>query len=142
MKSSIKILTVVAILLVASISSYAQRGGHRGHGQGPNPEQRAERAANRMIENLELNEQQAAEVKAISLAHATKMKEARDKIEERTREELGQVRAGLETELDAQLKNVLTADQFNSYLENKAKRKEGRKGKGKRKGEGKSKKLK
>jgi Spy/CpxP family protein refolding chaperone len=61
MKSSIKFLAIVAFLFTMNFAANAQQ---RGGGQQPTPEQQAERETTQMVDQLKLDDAQAAKVKA------------------------------------------------------------------------------
>jgi len=125
MKSSIKFILTAALFLTATIFSFAQRGGERDH----SPEKRADKQTARMVDNLSLNDKQAADVKAINLDFAKKMKEAHVANKGKDREAMKPVRADLEKGRSAALAKVLTATQLETYEAKKSEIKEKIKGK-------------
>lgn len=133
MKLSIKFLAIVALVFTFNFAANAQRGDR----QPPSPEKMAERQTTRMVEHLALSETQAAQVQQIHLAYAQKMHEAREN-NEGNREAMKEIRTAINTEKETELQQVLTAEQFQTYAETKAKRGKGRKGKGKGNKEGQS----
>jgi periplasmic protein CpxP/Spy len=129
MKITFRILALAALFLIGFANAQAQRGDWNA-----SPEDRAEKQTATMKEKLSLSEKQAEKVKAINLKYANKMKETRDANTEgdwtAMRETMGKIRQ----EQDAELKTVLTTEQFetwNKYQE------EQRSQRGQRGGEGK-----
>lgn len=128
MKASIKFLAMIALIFTFSFAANAQRGGDR---ERPMPEQMAERQTERMVEQLELNDTQAAQVEKINLAAAVKMQEAREN-SDGDREAMKEVRTAIRTEQTAALQSVLTEAQFQTYEESLAQGGKRKKGKGRR----------
>jgi hypothetical protein len=128
MKASIKFLALIALIFTFSFAANAQRGGDR---ERPTPEQMAERQTERMVEQLELNDTQAAQVKEINLAAAVKMQEARENSDD-DREAMREVGKTIRTEQTTALQAVLTEAQFQTYEETLAQRGKRKKGKGRR----------
>jgi|GEM_PF-930115 Spy/CpxP family protein refolding chaperone len=124
MKNSIKFILTLAVLMTATIFSFAQRGNTKEH----DPEKRAERQTAKMVEHLSLDDKQAAEVKAINEEHAMKMKEAHLANKGKDKEALKPVKADLEKSRTAALAKVLSPEQLQTYKTKKAEMKESRKG--------------
>ena len=82
-----------------------------------------------MIEKLNLSEVQAAKVKELNLTYAKKMHEAQQE-NKGNRNAMKEIRASIDNNKNAELKQVLTTEQFKSYEEMLAKKgkKKGRKG--------------
>jgi len=110
-KMKIKILTV-AILLVFAISANAQRGGD---GRGMDPAQRAEMQTKMMVDSLSLSTKQGEKVKEINLKYANKQKEARSANADGDWEKMRAAMEALRTEQSAELKTVLTQEQFDHW---------------------------
>jgi len=128
MKSSIKFLAIIALFFTFNFAAHAQRGG----GPSLNPEQMAEKETTRLVEELTLDEAQAAKVKEINLAYAKKMQEARDD-NKGNRDAMKEIVASIHTEKSAEMKMILSEAQFKTFEEIQAKqagRKKGRGGKG------------
>ncbi|MEM1120248.1 MAG: DUF4890 domain-containing protein [Bacteroidota bacterium] len=124
MKSPIKFVVIIALFFAFTFSANAQRGDRPPR----DPAQMAERQTTQMVEKLGLDEIQTVKVKEINLAYAKKMQEAHED-NEGNREALREIRTAINTEKSAELKLILTEEQFSAYEEMQAKR-----GKGKRKG--------
>lgn len=129
MKLSIKILAIIALLLTFSFAANAQRGDR----QAPEPEEMAERQTAGMVEHLSLDENQAVQVAAINLTYANKMKEAHEN-NEGDREAMKEIRATIDAEKAAELKLLLTEEQFIAFEKMLAEKGNERKGKGPRGG--------
>ncbi|MEM1322419.1 MAG: DUF4890 domain-containing protein [Bacteroidota bacterium] len=121
MNKSIKILAVIAFVFTLSFAASAQRGG-----RSIDPEQMAEKETTQMVEKLSLDAQQTADVKAINLAYANKMKEARE-ANKGDRAAMKEVRKTINQARSTELKEILTAEQFQAYEEMQANRRKGKK---------------
>ena len=136
MKLSIKFLAIIALFFTSNFMANAQRGDHQRH----TPEERAEQQTTRMAEDLSLDTKQIAQVKAINLTYAKKMHEARQN-GKGDRKAMKELKTTLRVEKNAELKQVLTLEQYQIHEEKEAKKgKKGKKGKG-RKGDRRSEKL-
>lgn len=105
--NNIRKLVTAAFLLLLTVSlATAQRG--RGNAD---PEQIAERQTSMMVEKLNLNDQQAAELKAVNLKYAEKFRELRGQRPgpEAMRE--------LHGKKDAEIQSVLTEEQYRQWQE-------------------------
>jgi len=129
MKSSIKLIAFIALFFSFSLVASAQRGE-----RSSDPTERAEKEVSKLTEELKLDEAQAAKIKEISLTYATKMKEARDANKE-NRDAMKELRSSMEAEKSAEMKTVLTEEQFAAYTKLVAERGgRGKKGRGGKKG--------
>lgn len=124
MKSPINFLVIVALFFAFTFTANAQRGDRQPH----DPKQAAEKQTTRMVEKLSLNEIQTAQVKEINLTYAQKLQAAHEN-NKGNREAMKEISTAINTEKAAELKRVLTAEQFTAFEEMQPKR-----GKGKRKG--------
>lgn len=120
MKKFTGILTMMLLLLTSV--AVAQPGGGRGErGERMTPEERAAKETSRMVGELELTEEQAAQVEQINLNLAAKTTELREASRESgaSREEMREnMKAQMETireEHKAELQAVLTEGQFEKY---------------------------
>lgn len=116
---------VMTLIVVSSLNlALAQPGGGRG---GPNmdPTEMATRQTERMTTALDLNEEQAASIQEINLTYANIMMEAREK---RTgdREEMRATMEGIRTDKDAEIKTVLTEEQYATFVKLQAEQREKR----------------
>ncbi len=133
MKNTCKLIIPLAFcLLITSFMQAQRRGG--------SPEERAQKQTERMTEALTLSTAQTAKIQEINLKYSKLGKEARDKARQSDsvdREAMRESMMSLHEKKKAELKLVLTADQFTKYeqleAERKEKRSNGRKGKGKKK---------
>lgn len=109
----------MALLLVASISTFAQdnqeRKGRSGNEQ-RSPEERSEARMKKMTSHLMLNESQQTQMKKLYADQMASMK-GRDRNDQNTtsREERQQKRAANKLEMDNKVKSILTAEQFSKY---------------------------
>ncbi|RSK42271.1 hypothetical protein [Hymenobacter perfusus] len=82
------------------------------------PEQRADFQTQRLIKQLSLSTEQTPKVRAIALAQAQEMQNLRTKYATAdTRQGMGQELKSAQEKTDAQLKDVLTADQYTRYTQ-------------------------
>lgn len=91
------------------------------------PEQESERMVERLNEELQLTEKQQNDLKVYFTDSFKKRKEAFEKNKE-SREELRDMMKKEREATDAQLKKVLTEEQYDTYKENERKRREERGG--------------
>lgn len=127
MKSSIKVLAIIALFFSLIISAEAQENRKKRDRKSRDPEKRALRQTTRMVEKLKLDEEQTSQVKQINLTYAKKVKEAR-KVNDGNREAMKKSRSIIRTEKKAAFKAILTEAQFATLEEMQEKR-------GKRSGE-------
>lgn len=124
MKRGFTGLMLVVLFLTTTIFAAAQP---QGGGQGKaTPEERAKRITEVMKTELNLTAAQETKVSSINLKYAKKNEEARNFADTAQRRKS---LTALDTQKDFELKGVLTADQYKSYLkfkeEMKARRKQG-----------------
>ncbi len=104
---------LIALMLISVTSIYAQGNGP-GMGRGnASPEDRAKHLTEMMKETLSLTAAQEPKVAAINLKYAKKMEEARKVADTAVQHKSMR---NLNNQKDGELKAVLTADQFKSYL--------------------------
>lgn len=107
----------IATLFIASLSLHAQQGPPPGGGgRGMSPEQRAEQQTTVMKDSLSLSTKQLEKVKEINLKYANKMKAARDANQEADREQMRATMDTIHSEHNAELKTVLTKEQYDQWL--------------------------
>ncbi|MCB0641621.1 MAG: hypothetical protein KDC44_08275 [Phaeodactylibacter sp.] len=125
MKSPVNLILVFALFLLAGFKAEAQppKGGG-------GPEEMAAKETQVMTTKLSLDDRQASKVEAINLAYAKKMHEAHE-ANAGNREAMHEVRTAIDKEKAAELKAVLSPEQYKSYEEMKAEQPR-RKGKEKR----------
>ena len=127
MKSSIKVFAAILFFFAVCTAVNAQRGG----GQPPSPEDMAARQTDQMTKKLNLDEAQTAKVKEINLTYAKKMLETREN-NRGDRQAMREAITPIQEEKNAELKTILTEEQYKSYEEMLAKRGGRRGGQGKR----------
>lgn len=118
-----KFLAMVALFFTFSFAANAQRAG-----KSIDPAQSAEKQTAHMVEQLSLDEIQAVKVKEINLTYAKKMKEARED-NKGNRNAMKEIMTAINTEKTAEIKQVLTDEQFQSFEEMVAKKRKGKRGK-------------
>jgi periplasmic protein CpxP/Spy len=116
---------MIALLLISVTTGYSQ-GNNPGPGHGnASPEDRAKRQTEMMKENLSLTAAQEPKVSSINLKYAKKMEDVRKISDTAVQRKTFQ---NLNKQKEGELKAVLTADQFKSYLkqveEQKARRRQ------------------
>lgn len=119
-----KVIALFLVILISTVSVFAQkekRGGRNG-----DLAQRSEK----MVEALKLNEQQAAEFRKVNAEFKEKMMKEREAVNA-DREKMRAKAQEMRKEKDAQIKKILTDEQFQQYLE-KQKEQFQRKGKGRK----------
>lgn len=109
-----KILSFSVLMAVSLTATAQQPGGRRGGGG--DPAQRAEMQTQLMVDSLSLSAKQAEKVKAINLSFAEKQKAARANNQEGDWEKMRATMDSLRNEHNAELKTVLTAEQYNHWL--------------------------
>lgn len=104
---------LISIMLISATSLYSQEKHDGGGKSKATPEQRATRLTERMKESLTLSAAQEPKVAAINLKYAKKMEDVR-KISD-TAVQRKTVKS-LNDQKNGELKAVLTAEQYKSYL--------------------------
>ena len=133
---------MVALLLMSGVAmAQANRQGGR---QQMDPKTRAQRMTERMVKEYSLNEDQKQQLLDVNLAWVEKMAARHskdDKAARMTKEEREKKAAEMKKsreDYDAQLKKILTKEQYDSYVKKQAERekqmKEGRQNRQKRQG--------
>lgn len=120
-------LFLIAILLMGGIAM--AQGPRRGDRKNVTPEMQAQRMTDRMVKEYSLNEKQAKELQAANLEYTKQMQANR----EQAKADKKQKREEMKTKRDAreaQLKKILTEDQYTAYQKKQAEREKGMKGKG------------
>lgn len=120
-----KVIGLCMVILISSVSVFAQ-GGKRGAKKGGDPAQRCEK----MIADLKLDDKQAAEFRKVEAEFKEKMKAEREKAES-DRRDMREKMTTMRNERDAEMKKILTEDQYKQYLE-KQRSKSPRKGHGRK----------
>lgn len=107
-----RILMLVAMPLVAS-ASYSQTASARGGAR--SPEDRATMLTNWIDKTVTLTADQKTKVQAVNLKYAKLRKDARDSSTQTNRQGMRQEMMNDNKEQDAELKGILTADQYTAY---------------------------
>lgn len=127
---------ILAIALVISSLSFAQEGRGRGKERGEKltPEQQSELQVKKMTLDLDLNEKQQKEIKAILLEQAQKreakiaeFKGNKEKGEKPSADEKFEMKSKMldeQIEMKAKMKKILTPEQYKEWEENHEKRSE------------------
>jgi len=115
-----KMLVLLAATLLTAGAASAQtatvRPPRAGQAANRTPEQQADRLAQRLTKALNLTSEQATQVRQIGLDRATEGQALRGKYAAAgSRQGLGQDMQALRDKYDAQLKAVLSADQYAKY---------------------------
>lgn len=121
-----RLVVSVAILTLFSVSAIfaQQKGNGMGYGNA-SPEDRAKRQTEMMKEKLSLTAAQEPRVSAINLKYAKKMEDVRKIKDTAVQRKTFQ---NLSNQKDGELKVVLTAEQYKSYLKQMEELKARRKG--------------
>lgn len=109
-----KVIGLCLVLLISSVSVFAQ-DGKRGAKKGGDPAQRCEK----MIADLKLDEKQAADFRKVEAEFRDKMKAER-KQADLDRRKMREKMMSLRDDRDAEMKKILTEDQYKQYLESNA----------------------
>ena len=139
------IFWMVALLLMSGVAM--AQGNRQGGRQQMDPKTRAQRMTERMVKEYSLNEDQKQQLLDVNLAWVEKMAANQgrhskdDKAARMTKEEREKKAAEMKKsreDYDAQLKKILTKEQYDSYVKKQAERekqmKEGRQNRQKRQG--------
>jgi len=118
-----KKLFVISIMLLATVSFVSAQQG-QGQRQQRTVEERVKAQTDRMVELLKLNADQKKKIEAIELDLNKKMDEKRQNAQG-DREAFRAIFQEFDKMRDDKYKEVLTADQFKKYLDNKAQRPQG-----------------
>jgi len=107
---------ILSALLIVGITAFAQEGRKPGSGKNKmTTEQRVDFQLKKMTKDLDLNEKQAADVKALVTKQVQKMEEKRAQIRADKQKDRAEMKANMEKEkelMSAEMKKILTADQY------------------------------
>ena len=109
-----KVIGLFLVILISTATVFAQ-GGNR-QGKEGDPSKRSEK----MIEDLKLDDKQAAEFRKVEADFREQMKKERESVKE-DREKMREKMIAMRTEKDAQIKKILTDEQYKQYQENQTK---------------------
>lgn len=112
MRNRIRIFSLALVAVFFTSFLFAQKGDRSG-----DPEKRATKKTERLTEALELNEAQAAKVKAIHLKYGEQIHAIRSKETTSDKAEKKAAMEQIRTEVEAEMKTVLTAEQFQKFQE-------------------------
>lgn len=109
-----KVIGLFLVILISTATVFAQ-GGDR-QGKKGDPSKRSEK----MIEELKLDDKQAAEYRKVEADFREQMKKERESVKE-DREKMREKMTAMRTEKDAQIKKILTDEQYKQYQEKQKK---------------------
>ena len=115
-----KKLLVISMMFLATVNLATAQPG-QGQRQQMTPEERAKATTERLEKLLSLNADQKTKVNAIELEYGKERNALRQK-NQGDREAMRTAAQELDKKFDAKYKEVLTADQFKKYLEDKEQR--------------------
>jgi hypothetical protein len=110
MKIANKSFVLIMLLILSATFTFAQRGE-----RGGDPTERAKEQTVEMTEKLSLSTKQAEKVGEINLKYANKLKEARDANPDGDWSAMRETMMQIRQEQNAELKNVMTAAQFEQW---------------------------
>lgn len=126
----------LAIVLVLGLTTFAQeKEGKKGNREKLTPEQRVDLQVKRMTKDLALNEKQVAELRTLVAKQEEKREAKRAEIKEKRDKNAAkreEVKAAMEkerAESDAEMKKILTPDQYSKWVKIREERKATLKGK-------------
>ncbi|MEO5777015.1 MAG: hypothetical protein ABIQ27_08915 [Flavobacterium sp.] len=119
---------IVAALLVVGVTAFAQeKEGRRAGRENLTSEQKVDFQVKKMTKDLNLNDKQAQEVKALVSKEVEKREAKRAEMKEvqtKKREEMKAKRDAEQAALSADMKKILTAEQFQKWEKNREEKKE------------------
>ncbi|WP_293715697.1 hypothetical protein [uncultured Parabacteroides sp.] len=109
-----KVIGLFLVILISSTTVFAQSGNRQG--KKGDPSKRSEK----MIEELKLNDKQAAEFRKVEADFKDQMTKEREAVKE-DRQKMREKMTAMRTEKDAQIKSILTDEQYKLYQEKQKK---------------------
>ena len=109
-----KVIGLFLVILISSTTVFAQSGNRQG--KKGDPSKRSEK----MIEELKLNDKQAAEFCKVEADFKDQMTKEREAVKE-DRQKMREKMTAMRTEKDAQIKSILTDEQYKLYQEKQKK---------------------
>ena len=100
-----KVIGLFLVILISSTTVFAQSGNRQG--KKGDPSKRSEK----MIEELKLNDKQAAEFRKVEADFKDQMTKEREAVKE-DRQKMREKMTAMRTEKDAQIKSILTDEQY------------------------------
>ena len=123
MKSSSKFLAIIALFFTFTFAANAQQGG----GKSLDPEKMAENETSRMVEKLNLDNDQIAKAEVLNFTYAKKIVEARENNKE-NRDAMREIGEAINSEKNAEMKLLLTEAQYKNYEQMQAEKGKGKRG--------------
>ncbi|MCF6128232.1 guided entry of tail-anchored proteins factor 1 [Flavobacterium sp. AS60] len=118
---------IVAALLVVGITAFAQeKDGRRAGREKLTSEQKVDLQVKKLTKDLDLNEKQAKEVRALVTTEVAKREAKKAEIQElktKKREEMKAQREADQAAISSDMKKILTADQYAKWEKNREERK-------------------
>lgn len=111
-----KTILLIAILATTILGAFAQRGGQQANREMPNPEQRAERMTDRLQADLNLSDEQRAEVYKINLQHAQERHAEMEAMRAEREKRQAKMRERSEAQFQS-VESVLTEEQKEKWSE-------------------------
>jgi protein CpxP len=119
---------IVAALLVVGITAFAQeKEGRRAGREKLTSEQKVDLQVKKLTKDLDLNEKQANEVRALVTKEVAKREAKRSEMQElktKKREEMKAQRKAEQAAVSTDMKKILTAEQYAKWEKNREERKE------------------
>ena len=119
---------IIAALLVVGITAFAQeKEGKRTEGEKLTSEQKVDFQVKRLTKDLDLNEKQIKDVKALVSKEVEKREAKRSEIKElktKQREEMRAQREAEQAAVSEDMKKILTAEQYAKWVKIREERKE------------------
>ena len=120
-----KVIGLFLVILISTVTVFAQNGNRKG--KKGDPSQRSEK----MISELKLDDKQAAEFRKVEADFREQMKKERDAVKE-DRQKMREKMVAMRTEKNAQMKKILTDEQYKLYQEKQKANSPRKKGHGRR----------
>lgn len=108
-----KVIGLFLVILISTATVFAQSGNR--HGKKGDHSKRSEK----MIEELKLNEKQAADFRQVETDFRAKMEKERESVKD-DRSKMRDKMLTMRSEKDAQVKKILTDEQYKIYQEKQA----------------------
>ena len=109
-----KVIGLFLVILISTATVFAQGGDRQGKKGDPS------KPSEKMIEELKLDDKQAAEYRKVEADFLEQMKKERESVKE-DREKMREKMTAMRTEKDAQIKKILTDEQYKQYQEKQKK---------------------
>lgn len=120
---------IVAVLLVVGMTAFAQeKEGRKAGREKLTSEQKVDLQVTKITKDLDLNEKQAKEVRALVTKQVAKREAKRAEMQElktKKREEMKAQREAEQAAVSSEMKKILTPEQYAKWEKNREERKEG-----------------